>query len=197
MKEIVPPENQGEKVGVEKFTEKEMPVALKERLSKLRTHEDDNIFSKVNDKIGNFGKRLKEEYGDFEDYLLYHLLAGSSLRGACEKYDFPGEDSVEKFIDDLYKKYIEKAEAEDLKERVGALYRKDRMGTHEKIAIFGNSLRGKYGKDEVRKCVMFHVLIGSSGYDDIVKFFDFPGDDSIEKFIESLEEEQGGGEDEK
>lgn len=48
-----------------------------------------------------FVDNLKKEYPDYEEYRLYHLLIGSTPWQECSKFDFPGEDSIEKLINSL------------------------------------------------------------------------------------------------
>jgi hypothetical protein len=45
-----------------------------------------------------FAQKLRKRYPHFEKYRLYHLLAGSSAFKNCIEFDFPDEDSIEKFI---------------------------------------------------------------------------------------------------
>jgi hypothetical protein len=64
------------------------------------------LADKVFDKIENwddsevyiFLTKLQEKYPDHADYRLYHLLDSSSLFKSCSKFDFPGDDSIEKFL---------------------------------------------------------------------------------------------------
>ena len=67
----------------------------------LAAAKDENIHEK-GDQIIAFSKKIKEKYSNFGDYLMYHVLVGSTLR-TKPLFDFPGEDSVEKFLDDLLK----------------------------------------------------------------------------------------------
>jgi len=48
-----------------------------------------------------FVDNLKKKYSDYEKYRLYHLLIGSTPWEDCPKFDFPGEDSIEKLINSL------------------------------------------------------------------------------------------------
>ena len=58
---------------------------------------------------------------------------------------------------------------------------------HDKVATFSKKLFNKYGYGEVIKRQLFHVIANSSmlGHDHC-PYFDFSGDDSIEKFINEL-----------
>ncbi|MDP2709226.1 MAG: hypothetical protein Q8O93_04255 [bacterium] len=61
----------------------------------------------MNTKIINYSKLLERNYPDFKQYYLLHALIGGSREDLkyCDKFDFPGEDSVVKFMDDLYREY--------------------------------------------------------------------------------------------
>ncbi|MBI2465639.1 MAG: hypothetical protein HYV66_00165 [Candidatus Sungbacteria bacterium] len=55
------------------------------------------------DRVVNKARELESIYPDYGDYELYHLLIGSTTRDRS-KFDFPGEDSVQKFIDSEFEK---------------------------------------------------------------------------------------------
>jgi len=50
------------------------------------------------EELCDFAGELKKKYPDYFDYRLYHVLIGSTPWAPCLKIDFPGDDSVEKFI---------------------------------------------------------------------------------------------------
>ncbi len=52
-------------------------------------------------KYVEFANRLRKKYPDCGDYLMWHIMAGSTPVGEPPKFDFPGEDSLEKFINSL------------------------------------------------------------------------------------------------
>jgi hypothetical protein len=53
----------------------------------------------ISDKQGNkISQGIKDKYPDYRNYELYHLLVGSTPSIPCEKFDFPGDDSIERFI---------------------------------------------------------------------------------------------------
>ncbi len=56
-------------------------------------------------KITNdFAQKLRKDYEEAGQYLLYHALIGSDRNIPKLKYDFDGEDSIAKFIlEDGYK----------------------------------------------------------------------------------------------
>lgn len=49
---------------------------------------------------------LRGKYKDIEDYELYHLMIASTLDERPPKFDFPGEDSIETFLNVLYAKML-------------------------------------------------------------------------------------------
>lgn len=59
----------------------------------------------ANNRICDITDKLEDKYPDAEEYRLYHVLAGSSPRGDCPKFDFPGDDSIVKTVEDLYNEY--------------------------------------------------------------------------------------------
>ncbi len=62
---------------------------------------DEEIFD-IQNKIAKYAKDLEEKYPDARKHRIFHVLIGSSEN--CSdmiKEDFPGEDSVESFIDNL------------------------------------------------------------------------------------------------
>lgn len=54
-------------------------------------------FNKHN-QIAEFGQHLRHKYSDPTEYTLFHILVSSTPVGTQPFFDFPGEDSVEKFI---------------------------------------------------------------------------------------------------
>jgi len=62
-------------------------------------------------------------------------------------------------------------------------YEVNRVGTHQRILEKDAQLKEKYGDDRYNYDA-FHLLIGSKLMNR--PDFDFPGDDSVEKFIRSL-----------
>lgn len=58
----------------------------------------------TNEKICDFVSQLRNSGLDCENYLLYHLLIGStpSEETPPQKYDFEGEYSIKRFIENLY-----------------------------------------------------------------------------------------------
>jgi len=77
---------------MEKFERQVDIEKLRDKL--LEIYEDDDKYQKLYD----FAQKLRAKYSDHADYRLYHLLIGSTSSKDLTKIDFPGEDSVEKFI---------------------------------------------------------------------------------------------------
>ena len=49
-------------------------------------------------------QQLQAKYGkSCTEYKMYHLFVGSSAPSACNKLDFPENDSIEKFLDEQVK----------------------------------------------------------------------------------------------
>ncbi|MCR4284327.1 MAG: hypothetical protein NUV64_03410 [Parcubacteria group bacterium] len=79
-------------------------------------------------------------------------------------------------------------EAKVLREKLKSLNRKDANLMSNKIALFGQELKEKHGEDELHKYEAYRLLAGS-GDRKKPENFDLPGEDSIERFMDSLEEE--------
>jgi len=100
----------------------------------------------------------------------------------------------------------ERAKAEELKGRLDALKEKNGWVVNDKIVAFTTVLRNEFLVNDLTKSifekdkilqnyVLFHILRGSTYGEGDCEFFDFPDEYSVEKFIERLEEEQGGNKD--
>ena len=83
------------------------PISEGEKLTELK-RKCGEIFQEYdkfefNDAVVDFTKLLREKYTNLEGCRLYHLLIGSSINPEkkVEQFDFPGEDSIEKFINDF------------------------------------------------------------------------------------------------
>lgn len=50
------------------------------------------------DRLAEFGQYLQSKYPNPTQYALFHILTGSTLMREAPFFDFPGEDSIEKFI---------------------------------------------------------------------------------------------------
>ncbi|KKS25413.1 MAG: hypothetical protein UU83_C0006G0015 [Candidatus Jorgensenbacteria bacterium GW2011_GWF2_41_8] len=56
----------------------------------------------MHDRLAEFGRKLTEKYPDCRNYILFHVLISSTPpSNATIKEDFPGEDSIIKFIENL------------------------------------------------------------------------------------------------
>jgi len=101
------PEKNSEK---KEYSRSDVPKELANKLDHWRLSENVDIMMKTMDLIVEFTDGLKAKHGeDCMDCLLYHFLVGSTPKGMVAIYDFPGEDSVEKFIDALPQRLEEKA----------------------------------------------------------------------------------------
>jgi len=83
-------ENNGEEERV-----KEIGMLAKKVFEKIENWDNSDVYALLT--------KLKEKYPDHTNYRLYHLLDSSSLGPdsivkKCSKFDFPGDDSVEKFL---------------------------------------------------------------------------------------------------
>jgi hypothetical protein len=59
-------------------------------------------------KIVEHVKKIKTNYPNYSDYKIYHVLSGSTIRDSrtdVEENDFPGEYSVENFLENLAREY--------------------------------------------------------------------------------------------
>ncbi|GEM_PF-2296542 len=84
----------------------ELALELKKIINYM--HEKDAKENNFNnwEAIGNLAKKLREKYigvkGDDSrkgvgEYYLFHMISGST-RSKTTEFDFPGEDSIEKFL---------------------------------------------------------------------------------------------------
>lgn len=93
---------------------KELSDKLKKVLDfAIRLEDDDPRFDKITGGIGNFPKTYMEEFPEktprsYDKFTLHHVLAGSTPADNehFPYFDFPGEYSVQKFINKLYDEYI-------------------------------------------------------------------------------------------
>ena len=86
------------------------------------------------------------------------------------------------------KKEIERLTFLDLRERLKDLIQGNPKEINDRILKFAKSLRDRY--EDFNECALYHALRSSDYNEDDYKFFDFPDDDSVEKFIQSLEKER-------
>ena len=98
---------------MEGSVEKEALIAELRNLLLESYKKDEAEHSMVNyEMVLRKDKELKDKYPDYYTYRLYHLLIGSSVEPIIsnpennsplptENFDFPGDDSIEKFIREL------------------------------------------------------------------------------------------------
>ena len=73
----------------------------------------------------------------------------------------------------------------ELKKKLEMAYEMDVTKAHKRVLEFADVIRKKYS--DYSECRLWHLLILSTISDNTkITRFDFPGDDSIEKFIKSL-----------
>jgi hypothetical protein len=58
----------------------------------------------IHDRVIEFHDKLKVDYPDYGQCRLYHLVSWSTCSNPCNRFDFPGQDSVELFIEEEYRK---------------------------------------------------------------------------------------------
>jgi hypothetical protein len=68
---------------------------------------DRNIMAEIYDRIGDLADELEKKYPNARKYYLFHIMIGSTFdRKDCSSgFDFPGDDSIAKLIDNLYREY--------------------------------------------------------------------------------------------
>lgn len=60
------------------------------------------LLPEYSDTINKKLRELQGQYPDYKQYYLYEQAFRSTPLG-CTKFDFPGNDSIEKFINELYR----------------------------------------------------------------------------------------------
>lgn len=72
----------------------------------------------------------------------------------------------------------------ELKEKLNMAYEADAKKMHERVFEFANVIKNKY--PDYSKYQLWHLLISSTiGDNTKIIYFDFPDNDSVEKFIKS------------
>jgi len=62
----------------------------------------ENRADEITNLLAKKGDELKGRYSNAESYMLWHVISGSSFdHSIIRETDFPGEDSVALFIDEL------------------------------------------------------------------------------------------------
>ena len=82
---------------------------IKEKLNALYLINDFERMTEFQTEIANRAKYLKQKYPDHVKRRVMHTLSGSGFfqdESDIIEEDFSGDDSVEKFIDYLTKKYL-------------------------------------------------------------------------------------------
>lgn len=76
----------------------ELALQLKKIVSSLYEQDDLNNNFENHKKITEFITKLQKTYPNYQDYLLYHLISFSTPSKISTQFDFPGEDSIEKYL---------------------------------------------------------------------------------------------------
>lgn len=89
--------------------EKELRAILGKIQEKV-INQDDMTFqglTKLQKELSDRATYLIKKYPNSRDHLMFHVLTGSTMipGGPAISEDFPGDDSVEKFIKDLAERY--------------------------------------------------------------------------------------------
>lgn len=80
----------------EKFKDKEvLALRLKEVIMTLLNKD----WKKTNEKIHDFALDLRNRYKNTNQYYLYNVLIGSSYDKTISEFDFPENDSIQKFLE--------------------------------------------------------------------------------------------------
>ncbi len=89
---------------------------LEKQLNQVETKADEEALAeklreKVNksfsfenyEKIGEYTDKIREKYPDYSEYRLWHVVISSTINENTKitHFDFPGDDSAEKFINSL------------------------------------------------------------------------------------------------
>ncbi|KKR91296.1 MAG: hypothetical protein UU95_C0034G0018 [Parcubacteria group bacterium GW2011_GWC2_42_12] len=62
--------------------------------------------AEVHDRIQGIIQKLEKKYPDFQEIYLFHVISGSTTdRQKCASFDFPGNDSIVKILEDLVREY--------------------------------------------------------------------------------------------
>ena len=80
------------------------PDRVRLLMIKLQMHPDRTMG--IRNKIVAFKDHLQQNHPDYANYEVFHVMAGStteSLPDQLIQEDFEGEDSVEQFLEKLYK----------------------------------------------------------------------------------------------
>jgi hypothetical protein len=96
----------------EKKTESR-PIDNEAKFQDLKTKFDKIFKEKLNssdEEYNSFRRRiiekvhdLQSKYPDSGQYLMAYVIAQGTPPNSCSKFDFPGDDSIEKFIEELEK----------------------------------------------------------------------------------------------
>lgn len=81
-------------------------LALREKYREIGI-DASNYFMAFNERINDLTDKLREKNPEFRKYYLFHIIAGSTVSNnqAIDFFDFDGELSIEKFINQEYQDF--------------------------------------------------------------------------------------------
>ncbi|MFA5360102.1 MAG: hypothetical protein WC349_04065 [Patescibacteria group bacterium] len=87
-------------------SETEINAGVKEKINFLYKLDVLKV-KEIYNRVTNFSRGLEQKYPNAREYYLFHTIIGSSMdREHCKAgFDFPGEDSIVKYVDELYEEY--------------------------------------------------------------------------------------------
>lgn len=93
-------------------TNSEQPIIDEVRVKKNFLYSLKEKLMEIHEKICDIADELEKKYPDTaeapgaREYYLFHIMINSTIdREACPKFDFPGDDSIVKRVDNLYREY--------------------------------------------------------------------------------------------
>ncbi|MDD5750418.1 MAG: hypothetical protein PHU56_02080 [Candidatus Pacebacteria bacterium] len=178
---------------------------MESKIGKLREKYNQAVALNIEsffDDFFEFAEKLRGKYNGqdgCQKYAAFHIASGSTFNPEkIKEFDFSGEDSVEKFVDDFLEKelWLGYGRIHDKFSRVYPFFKGNRSLRDEfNSFIFGTDARkGLDSRDDKYQCAAFHVISGSTldKKDMKGRFLDFEGDDSIETFLDNMLKKVGG-----
>lgn len=139
------------------------------------------------DEIATKSRKILQAHPNAKDNLWYHFMVGSTGTDATITQDFPGEESIEEFLKALPLEGAKKRMAARCEElRLAAFEHTGVIETAEMVERRAEELKQKYSDWERR--IWYYGLVDGTPPDHITEWIteDFPGEDSVETFFESL-----------
>lgn len=169
--------------------EKSLSDRIRERLIALYKASSD--LDTTSRHIAEHAAHLRERYPDAYHWRAYWVLVGGTPEFPDDQLredDFPGEDSVGRFLDGLLEGISLVDQIRALKRKVygkeSGVTREERIERVRQVTVFAGTLKEKY--PDFQRWRVYHALIGSTpGTSNLIEG-DFPGEDSVVNFLESL-----------